>query len=154
MKEEQLEQLLNKINTIESKVTNAGALNGAFEKLILSIELLQQNQEKMATDISDIKKKILDPDDGVISRIRELERWKIERVKFIEEDMPQLLNTHRELLLWKQEKASAVIENDDNQKQELMLLKEWQRMVNKVLWGVGTAIGGIALKFFLDLLQA
>ena len=61
MKEEQLEQLLSKINKIENKVTNAGALNGAFEKLILSIELLQKNQEKMATDISDIKKKNFRP---------------------------------------------------------------------------------------------
>ena len=154
MEKQLIEQLLSKIEKIENKVTNAGALNGAFEKLLLSIELLQQNQDKMATDLSDIKKKILDPDDGVISRIRDLERWKIERIKFLEDELPNLLDTHKELLLWKQEKASPVVEGDDEQRQELLLLKEWQSMVNKILWGVATAMGGIGLKFFVDLIQS
>jgi len=126
---EALQQLLEKIERIENKVVHAKALNGAFEKLILTIDTVQENQKKMSDDISDIKKTVLDPDDGVIARIKELERWKTER-------------------------AEEVVDNSDEVRQDITIIKEWQKMVNKMLWGIGAGIGSIALKLFVDVIKS
>ena len=126
---EALQQLLEKIERIENKVVHAKALNGAFEKLILTIETVQENQKKMSDDISDIKKTVLDPDSGVIARVKELERWKSER-------------------------AEEVVENSDEVRQDITIIKEWQKMVNKLLWGIGAGIGSIALKLFVDVIKS
>ena len=126
---EALQQLLEKIERIENKVVHAKALNGAFEKLILTIDTVQENQKKMSDDISDIKKTVLDPDDGVIARIKELERWKTER-------------------------AEEVVDNSDEVRQDITVIKEWQKMVNKILWGIGAGIGSIALKLFVDVIKS
>ena len=126
---EALQQLLEKIERIENKVVHAKALNGAFEKLILTIDTVQENQKKMSDDISDIKKTVLDPDDGVIARIKELERWKTER-------------------------AEEVVDNSDEVRQDITIIKEWQKMVNKILWGIGAGIGSIALKLFVDVIKS
>jgi len=126
---EALQQLLEKIERIENKVVHAKALNGAFEKLVLTIETVQENQKKMSDDISDIKKTVLDPDDGVIARIKELERWKTER-------------------------AEEVVDNSDEVRQDITIIKEWQKMVNKILWGIGAGIGSIALKLFVDVIKS
>ena len=124
-----LKQVLEKIERIENKVVHAKALNGAFEKLVLTIETVQENQKKMSDDISDIKKTVLDPDDGVIARIKELERWKTER-------------------------AEEVVDNSDEVRQDITIIKEWQKMVNKILWGIGAGIGSIALKLFVDVIKS
>ena len=126
---EALKQLLEKIERIENRVVHAKALNGAFEKLILTIDTVQENQKKMSDDISDIKKTVLDPDDGVIARIKELERWKTER-------------------------AEEVVDNSDEVRQDITVIKEWQKMVNKILWGIGAGIGSIALKLFVDVIKS
>lgn len=126
---EALQLLLEKVERIENKVVHAKALNGAFEKLILTIETVQENQKKMSVDISDIKKTVLDPDDGVIARIKELEHWKSER-------------------------AEEVVDNSDEVRQDITIIKEWQKMVNKVLWGIGAGIGSIALKLFVDVIKS
>ena len=126
---EALKQLLEKIERIESKVVHAKALNGAFEKLILTIDTVQENQKKMSEDISDIKKTVLDPDEGVIARVKELERWKSER-------------------------AEEVVENSDEVRQDITIIKEWQKMVNKILWGIGAGVGSIALKLFVDVIKS
>ena len=126
---EALKQLLEKIERIENRVVHAKALNGAFEKLILTIDTVQENQKKMSDDISDIKKTVLDPDDGVIARIKELERWKTER-------------------------AEEVVDNSDEVRQDITIIKEWQKMVNKILWGIGAGIGSIALKLFVDVIKS
>ena len=124
-----LKQLLEKIERIENKVVHAKALNGAFEKLILTIETVQENQKKMSVDITDIKKTVLDPDDGVIARIKELERWKTER-------------------------AEEVVDNSDEVRQDIVIIKEWQKMVNKILWATVAGVGSIALKLFVDLINS
>ena len=126
---EALQLLLEKVERIENKVVHAKALNGAFEKLILTIETVQENQKKMSDDISDIKKTVLDPDDGVIARIKELEHWKTER-------------------------AEEVVDNSDEVRQDIMIIKEWQKMVNKMLWAAGAGIGSIALKLFVDVIKS
>jgi len=126
---EALRQLLEKIERIENKVVHAAALNGAFEKLLVTIETVQENQKKMSLDITDIKKTVLDPDSGVIARVKELERWKAER-------------------------AEEVVEGNDEIRQDITVIKEWQKTVGKILWGIGAGIGSITFKLFVDLINA
>ena len=54
-------------------------LNVKLERLLTGIELLSQNQDRMAEDISKIEEdvsKIRDPDEGLYARLRALEQWK------------------------------------------------------------------------------
>ena len=54
-------------------------LNVKLERLLTGIEMLGQNQERMAEDISKIEEdvaNIRDPDEGLYARLRALEQWK------------------------------------------------------------------------------
>ena len=125
---------LNKNNQLYMEALDKNVVLVSTSTLLATLSTVasmwrQENQKKMSDDISDIKKTVLDPDSGVIARVKELERWKSER-------------------------AEEVVENSDEVRQDITIIKEWQKMVNKLLWGIGAGIGSIALKLFVDVIKS
>lgn len=51
-------------------------LNTKLERLLVGIETLSQNQERMCDDIGKIKEAVYNPDEGLYARLRALELWK------------------------------------------------------------------------------
>jgi|TARA_R110002096_G_scaffold354561_1_gene547723 hypothetical protein len=51
-------------------------LNTKLERLLIGIETLSQNQERMCDDIGKIKEAVYNPDEGLYARLRALELWK------------------------------------------------------------------------------
>ena len=64
---------------IDEIVENAVAwaeMNGKFDIMIQSIEVVKEKQEEMAEDVAKIKEAVYNPDSGLYARLRELETWK------------------------------------------------------------------------------
>jgi hypothetical protein len=51
-------------------------INGKFDKMIQSIDMVKDRQEEMADDVAKIKEAVYNPDSGLYARLRELENWK------------------------------------------------------------------------------
>ena len=51
-------------------------MNGKFDQMIQSIDTVKDKQEEMADDIAKIKEAIYNPEQGLFSRIREVELWR------------------------------------------------------------------------------
>lgn len=62
-------------DTIENAVAWA-EMNGKFDIMIQSIDVVKEKQEEMAEDVAKIKEAVYNPDSGLYARLRELESWK------------------------------------------------------------------------------
>lgn len=64
---------------MSNSVENAVAwteIQGKFDRMIQSIDIVKDKQEEMAEDIGKIKEAVYNPDSGLYARLRELESWK------------------------------------------------------------------------------
>jgi len=64
---------------MSDSVENAVAwteIQGKFDRMIQSIDIVKDKQEEMADDIGKIKEAVYNPDSGLYARLRELESWK------------------------------------------------------------------------------
>ena len=62
-------------DTVQNAVAWA-EINGKFDRMIQSIDIVKEKQEEMAEDIIKIKEAVYNPDSGLYARLRELETWK------------------------------------------------------------------------------
>ena len=51
-------------------------IDGKLQRLMDAIQTVKERQEEVALHISQIKKAVYDPDQGIYARLRELESWK------------------------------------------------------------------------------
>jgi len=51
-------------------------LTGRLDRLVEGIEHIKEHQEEMAKNISEIKKAVYHPDEGIYARLRVLELWR------------------------------------------------------------------------------
>ena len=84
------------------------------------MEGLRLDQKSLKEDVSDIKRKLLDPDGGVIVKVNENTKFRVQEESRYED----YLQFNMDL-------------ND---------LKKWQSGINKAMWIIFTAIAAIALK--------
>jgi len=110
-----MKQILDELAKLKSNMPN-----GELKHLQDSIEDLRKDQKVLKDDISDIKRKLLDPETGVIVRVNENTKFRLQ-----EEDR------YEDYLEF----------NAD-----LRSLKKWQGGINKAMWIIFTAIAAIALK--------
>ena len=64
---------------MSDSVENAVAwteIQGTFDRMIQSIDMVKDKQDEMADDIGKIKEAVYNPDSGLYARLRELESWK------------------------------------------------------------------------------
>jgi len=146
-----LESLLSKLDGIENKMSNSPSMNGGFAKLLSSVESMKRDQERMMFDLEDIKRTVLNPDEGVIARIKTLESWKIERNRFMDTVVEPTMRQHQELVIWK-DAVEEIVSHNEKQNQELLLLNEWKYAINKVLWALSLGVAGAIIKIVFDVM--
>lgn len=56
-------------------------LNGKLDRMLSSVAVLAENQNRMSEDISKIKEAVYNPDEGLYARLRDLEQWKAGQAK-------------------------------------------------------------------------
>lgn len=110
-----MKQILDELIKLKSNMPN-----GEIKHLQNSIEDLKRDQKSLKEDISDIKKKLLDPETGVIVRVNENTKFRMHEEGRYEDYLEF---------------------NGD-----LQSLKKWQGAINKAMWIIFTAITAIAIK--------
>ena len=116
--DKRFEEILIAIQTIQSKLPN-----GELESMKSMIASMQNDQKVIKEDLDYFKKRLFNPDDGVIVRINKntdsIERFGKE-IEEIVDDYPKVLS-------------------------RLESLESWRDGVNKALWIIYTSIIGLIL---------
>jgi chromosome segregation ATPase len=117
---ELIQDILNQLNSMQSQLPN-----GELKIIQINIQELRHAQSEMKQDLSELKRKLLDPEDGVIVKVNQNTKHRLDH------------------------------EEDERANQELLLehaeLVKWKGSVTKALWIIFSALVGILAKmFFLD----
>lgn len=121
---ETLNKLVSEISALKTTLPSSD-----LRIIQLSMEEFKHAQSDIKKDLTDLKKKLLDPDHGVIVKVNENTKFRIEQEKIQEREERE----YKELIL---------------EHSELM---KWKGGVTKAMWIFFTAIVGIVAKiFFMD----
>ena len=108
-------EILDEIETLKRKLPN-----GEFALMKKAVEDLQIDQKELKEDISELKERMLNPDDGIVARVNR------------NSDVRKYWEVRNEEV----EGGFSHIKN----------LVGWQSAVNKALWILFTGIAGIIIK--------
>ena len=114
-----MKQIIDDLQTIKSSLPN-----GEIKVLKTNIDEMKESQKAMKEDLSDIKKKLLDPNDGVIVKVNENTRFRIQEENRYDDYM----------------KMNVDVQD----------LKKWQSGINKAMWIVFGALIAIAVKVIFN----
>jgi len=115
-----MKQILEEIAYLKSKMPN-----GELLAMQNNLEFLKTNQNSMKDDLSDLKKKLLDPENGVIVKVNENTKFRLSEERRNEEYVQYT--------------------------SDLDSLKKWQSGVNKALWLIFGCIIAIGLNVIFKL---
>ena len=116
-----MKELLAEINAMKTTLPSS-----ELRIIQLSMEEFKHAQSDMKKDLSDLKKKLLDPDDGVIVKVNENTRFRLDQQKLQERE--------------EREYKDLILEHSE--------LMKWKSGVTKAMWIFFTAIVGILAKIF------
>tara|TARA_A100000172_G_C2964827_1_gene83798 strand:+ start:133 stop:591 length:459 start_codon:yes stop_codon:yes gene_type:complete len=151
MSDEILKVVLDKVEKMEHKISNAQSMNGGFDKLLMEVEHIKENQTTILEGVRGVKQNLYEPDSGLFSRVKELETESERRKEFILESKPAL-EFSKELVVWKKQ-ADKDLEEFEKLQMEFEKLKEWKHGMQRVIWLIATAAGGMWVKHFMDLMM-
>ena len=142
-----INDVLNKLDQIESTVKNSAVLNGGFDLLVSEVKDVKSELQDVKLSIHDIKETVNNPDLGVISRIRDLESESSRRSPVLDK-MNTMSVRFDDVLPWK----------DDTEKKldQLVLqntqLELWQKNASKFLWIMGGTVTSLLVKMLWEMM--
>jgi len=151
MNDNLLRLLLEKVEKMESKISNAKSMNGGFDKMMSEVTHIKETQADILEGIRGVKRNLYEPDSGLFSRVKELETESARRWEYIVETKP-IVGQHQELLHWKKD-AQKDLDDVEGLRLEVAQLQDWKSGMQKVIWLLATAAGGIWVKHFMDLMM-
>ena len=151
MSDEILKIVLDKVEKMETKISNAKSMNGGFDKLMIEVEHIKDTQSDILDGVRGVKQNLYEPDSGLFSRVKELESDAKIRNAYVQETKPAL-EFAKELQLWKK-KADKDLEDFEKMQIEFAKLQDWKQGAQRVIWLIATAAGGMWVKHFMDLMM-
>ena len=139
--------VLEKLSQIEAKLNASHVLNGGFEKLVLDVRHTNEQIAEMKMSLEQMNTTINDPEEGVRSRVRDLETESHRRWDFVQEAKAKI-DEFDDLLSWKKE-VEDKIDLVDKHNLELDRLKIWQENLSKIQWLFGSMIIALIIKQIL-----
>ena len=130
--------VLEKLSQIEAKLNASHVLNGGFEKLVLDVRHTNEQIAEMKMSLEQMNTTINDPEEGVRSRVRDLEAESHRRWDFVQEAKAKI-DEFDDLLSWKKE-VEEKINLVDRHNLDLDRLKIWQSNLSKIQWLFGSTI--------------
>ena len=103
--------------------------NGNIALLQQAIEDLKQNQDGLKDSISDLKKQLLDPDNGVVVRV----------------------NRNSEFRKTSEEKGPLCQKSFEEMEDKVVELTDWKTNVTKFVWIMLTTMVGLIAKVIYDM---
>lgn len=107
-----MNDILDALDVIKDKMPN-----GEIKSIRDKIENIESAQEDMHEDLRQIKKQLLDPEDGIVVRVNKNTEFR-KRKEESEKTFQAIIDEHKELMSWKS-------------------------TVTKILWILFTAVAGI-----------
>jgi hypothetical protein len=151
MSDEILKIVLEKVEKMEVKISNAKSMNGGFDKLMMEVEHIKESQADILDGVRGVKKNLYEPDSGLFSRVKELESEAKIRNAYVKETKPAL-DFAKELVVWKKH-ADKELEQFEKMQIEFAKLQDWKDGAQKFIWLIATAAGGMWIKHFMDLMM-
>tara|TARA_B100000900_G_C20125303_1_gene531711 strand:+ start:130 stop:588 length:459 start_codon:yes stop_codon:yes gene_type:complete len=151
MSDEIIKLVLEKVEKMENKISNAKSMNGGFDKLLNEVDHIKKTQDDILDGVRGVKQNLYEPDSGLFSRVKELEMESSRRMEFIQESKPAL-EFSKELAVWKKQ-ADKDLEEFEKLQMEFEKLKEWKHGMQRVIWLIATAAGGMWVKHFMDMMM-
>jgi len=152
MSDDILRIVLQKVENMEHKITSAKSLNGGFDKLMLEVSHIKEVQEDILDGIKGVKRTLYEPDSGLFSRVKQLETESARRMEYIQESKPAL-EFSKELVVWKRQ-ADKDLEDVEQLRVEMAKLQDWKSGIQKIMWLLGTAAGGLWAKHIMDMIMS
>ena len=97
-----MERILEELVFMRSKLPN-----GELKILQTSMDDLKHSQDSIKSDVSELKKKLLDPETGVVVRLNQNTQY-IQGKKEMEDYYDEIIDQHRDLLSWKNNMTKAM----------------------------------------------
>ena len=115
-------EILEEIEFLKTKLPN-----GEFALLKKSVEDLHSGQETVKSSIRELKKQLLDPDDGVVVRV----------------------NRNSEFRKDSEKRGPLCEQSFENMEDSVNSILGWKENVSKALWILFTGIAGLIIKTML-----
>ena len=151
MSDEIIKIVLEKVEKMETKISNAKSMNGGFDKLMMEVEHIKETQAAVLDGVRGVKQNLYEPDSGLFSRVKELESEAKIRNAYVKETKPAL-EFAKELQVWKKH-ADKELEQFEKMQIEFAKLQDWKQGAQRVIWLIATAAGGMWVKHFMDLMM-
>jgi hypothetical protein len=97
-----MERVLEELVFMRSKLPN-----GELKVIQSSIDDLKHSQDSIKSDVSELKKKLLDPESGVVVRLNQNTQY-IQDKKEMEDYYDEIIDQHKDLLSWKNNMTKAM----------------------------------------------
>ena len=83
MSDDILRIVLQKVENMENKISQAKSLNGGFDTLMIEVTHIKETQDDILDGVRGVKQNLYEPDSGLFSRVKELETESERRKEFI-----------------------------------------------------------------------
>ena len=97
-----MDRILEELVFMRSKLPN-----GELKILQTSMDDLKHSQDSIKSDVSELKKKLLDPETGVVVRLNQNTQY-IQDKKEMEDYYDEIIDQHKDLLSWKNNMTKAM----------------------------------------------
>ena len=97
-----MDRILEELVFMRSKLPN-----GELKVIQSSIDDLKHSQDSIKSDVSELKKKLLDPESGVVVRLNQNTQY-IQDKKEMEDYYDEIIDQHKDLLSWKNNMTKAM----------------------------------------------
>lgn len=97
-----MERILEELVFMRSKLPN-----GELKVIQTSIDDLKNSQDSIKSDVSELKRKLLDPETGIVVRLNQNTQY-IQDKKEMEDYYDEIIDQHKDLLSWKNNMTKAM----------------------------------------------
>lgn len=97
-----IERILDELVAMRAKLPN-----GELKVIQSSIDDLKHSQAEIKADVSEMKRRLLDPETGVVVRLNQNTKY-IEDKQDLEDYYEEIIDQHKELLSWKNNMTKAM----------------------------------------------
>lgn len=97
-----MEKILEELASMKAKLPN-----GELKVIQATINDLKTSQDSMKRDLSEMKKRLLDPENGVIVKLNQNTQYIADK-KEMEDYYDDIIDQHKDLLIWKNSMTKAM----------------------------------------------
>jgi len=97
-----MEKILEELASMKAKLPN-----GELKVIQTTINDLKTSQDSMKSDLSEMKKRLLDPENGVVVKLNQNTQYIADK-KEMEDYYDDIIDQHKDLLIWKNSMTKAM----------------------------------------------